>query len=85
LLPGDISATDRYFHEDITPPFILTDGRIAVPEGPGLGVEVDRATLDRLTSERETIAGGVDAPSPAVGRPAGAERSRLSRLLVTFH
>jgi len=58
LLPGDISATDRYFHEDITPPFILTDGRIAVPEGPGLGVEVDRATLDRLTSERETIAGG---------------------------
>ena len=58
LLPGDISATDRYFHEDITPPFVLVDGRIAVPEGPGLGVEIDRATLDRLTSERETITGG---------------------------
>jgi O-succinylbenzoate synthase len=56
LLPGDISATDRYYHEDITPPFVLSDGRITVPEGPGLGVEVDRRTLDRLTSERETIA-----------------------------
>jgi O-succinylbenzoate synthase len=58
LLPGDISATDRYFHEDVTPPFVLVGGRIAVPEGPGLGVEVDRRTLDRLTTDRETLVPG---------------------------
>jgi O-succinylbenzoate synthase len=55
VLPGDISATDRYFREDITPAFVLTGGEIAVPDGPGLGVDVDREALDRLTSERETI------------------------------
>ncbi|MHB1988763.1 MAG: o-succinylbenzoate synthase [Acidimicrobiales bacterium] len=51
-LPGDISATSRYFHEDITAPFVLDAGAIAVPTGPGLGVEVDRPTLDRLTTKR---------------------------------
>lgn len=49
-LPGDISATDRYFHEDITAPFVLEDGSIAVPKGPGIGVEIDRSVLDRLTT-----------------------------------
>src|SRR5208282_6293180 len=54
-LPGDISATDRYFHEDITPPFALHDGTIAVPKGPGLGVEVLQAALDSNTTESEII------------------------------
>jgi len=41
-LPGDISATDRYFDRDITAPFELDyDGTIAVPSGPGIGVDVD--------------------------------------------
>ncbi len=47
-LPGDISATERYYHEDIAEPaFVLNseDSTIGVPEGPGLGIEVD---LDRL-------------------------------------
>ncbi|MGD0874026.1 MAG: o-succinylbenzoate synthase [Acidimicrobiales bacterium] len=56
-LPGDISATDRYFHEDITPPFRLVDGTIAVPTGPGLGVEVLRPVLDALTTRFEALAG----------------------------
>jgi O-succinylbenzoate synthase len=54
-LPGDVSATARYYREDLTAPFLLTDGVIAVPTGPGLGVDVDTATLDRLTSERELL------------------------------
>lgn len=47
-LPGDISATERYYVEDIArPDFVLNaeDSTLCVPEGPGLGVEVD---LDRL-------------------------------------
>jgi O-succinylbenzoate synthase len=41
-LPCDISATDRYFAEDITePPFVLAEGsRIAVASGQGIGVVV---------------------------------------------
>lgn len=41
-LPCDISATDRYFAEDITePPFTLNpDSTLDVPEGYGIGVEV---------------------------------------------
>jgi O-succinylbenzoate synthase len=41
-LPGDISATDRYFDRDITETFTLADdGTIALPAGHGLGVTVD--------------------------------------------
>jgi O-succinylbenzoate synthase len=37
-LPGDTSASDRYYHRDITDPFVLDDGRLRVPTGAGLGV-----------------------------------------------
>ncbi len=50
-LPGDISASDRYWHEDIVePPFTLNpDGTLDVPRGPGLGVEVRRDRLEKVT------------------------------------
>ncbi len=54
-LPGDISATKRYFHADLTDPFVLVDGSIAVPGGPGIGVEVDQDSLDEFTREVELI------------------------------
>jgi O-succinylbenzoate synthase len=41
-LPGDISATDRYFDRDITEAFVLDrTGSLSVPGAPGIGVEVD--------------------------------------------
>ncbi len=50
-LPGDISATDRYYEEDIaTPRFILNpDSTINVPTDPGLGITVDLRALDKVT------------------------------------
>ena len=54
-LPGDISATARYFTEDITSPFVLEEGHIAVPSGPGTGVEIVRDVLSRLTTDREIL------------------------------
>jgi o-succinylbenzoate synthase len=36
-MPGDTSASDRYFVEDVTEPFVLEDGHVAVPTGPGIG------------------------------------------------
>lgn len=54
-LPGDTSASDRYFHRDITEPFVLRDGRLDVPTGPGLGVTVDEEFLDSITTWRGTL------------------------------
>jgi len=56
-LPGDISATDRYFEEDITSErFVLNPGStITVPNAPGLGVSVERSALDRATLARLEI------------------------------
>ena len=47
-LPSDISATNRYYDPDITePPFVLGGGSaLQLPEGPGIGVKVQRDRLD---------------------------------------
>ncbi len=55
-LPGDTSATDRYYAEDITPPFRLVDGHVAVPAGPGIGVQPDEEALTVFTRTAEWIA-----------------------------
>ena len=51
ILPGDISASDRYYARDITNErFVLNDdSTITVPNGPGLGVTVDRAALKEFS------------------------------------
>jgi O-succinylbenzoate synthase len=54
-LPGDISASRRYYHQDITAPFVIHNGHITVPAGPGIGVEVDPAALDEVTTATEWI------------------------------
>ncbi|HET9780740.1 MAG TPA: o-succinylbenzoate synthase [Candidatus Dormibacteraeota bacterium] len=56
-LPGDTSASDRYYKRDITEPFVLHDGRLSVPTGPGLGVNVDQEFLDSITSSVENAEG----------------------------
>ncbi|MGD8856409.1 MAG: o-succinylbenzoate synthase [Chloroflexota bacterium] len=57
-LPGDISATERYYKEDIARPhFVLNrkDSTIDVPDSPGLGVEVDMRRLRASTIRQETF------------------------------
>jgi o-succinylbenzoate synthase len=56
-LPGDTSASDRYYHRDVTEPFVLHDGQLRVPSGPGLGVTVDEEYLDSITTWWETLGG----------------------------
>ncbi len=57
-LPGDISASDRYFKRDIvTNPFRLNpDSTLSVPTGPGSGAEVDLEYLEHVTVEKIVIA-----------------------------
>ncbi|MBI4545265.1 MAG: o-succinylbenzoate synthase [Gemmatimonadetes bacterium] len=49
-LPGDTSASRRYWARDVVrPEFELQpDGTLAVPAGPGIGVEVDEGFLKTL-------------------------------------
>jgi O-succinylbenzoate synthase len=54
-LPGDTSASARYYHRDITEPFVLVDGRLNVPEGPGLGVNVDVAYMESITTSSQVL------------------------------
>ena len=50
-MPGDISASKRYYKEDIViPEFVVNpDGTMTVPTGPGIGVEVDMKMLEKVT------------------------------------
>lgn len=54
-LPGDTSASKRYYVQDITTPFELQDGHLAVPQGAGLGVEPVQSALDEYTESSEWI------------------------------
>jgi len=56
-LPGDVSASARYWSEDIIdPPVKVTArGTIVVPDQPGIGFEVNETRLDHLGVRRETI------------------------------
>ncbi|HEX6187332.1 MAG TPA: o-succinylbenzoate synthase [Pyrinomonadaceae bacterium] len=56
-LPGDVSASARYWHEDVIDPpvTVAASGTIRAPEKPGLGFEVNQARIDRLTVRSETI------------------------------
>jgi o-succinylbenzoate synthase len=55
-LPGDTSASARYFADDLTEPFVLDpDGTMAVPDGPGIGVVPRADRLEASTVRRGTL------------------------------
>jgi O-succinylbenzoate synthase len=55
-LPGDTSASSRYYAQDVTEPFVLENGTLKVPEGPGLGVAPLPDVLNEITTSIKTIA-----------------------------
>ncbi len=55
-LPGDTSASSRYFTDDITEPFVMDpDGTMVVPGGPGIGVIPRKERLEACTLRAETL------------------------------
>jgi O-succinylbenzoate synthase len=54
-LPGDTSASDRYYRTDITEPFVLEDGHLPVPTAPGIGVTPLPDALDEVTTSSEWL------------------------------
>ena len=57
ILPGDISASDRYYQRDITNErFVLNDdSTIDVPTAPGLGITIDEEALAQFTLSKITL------------------------------
>ncbi|MHB8274426.1 MAG: o-succinylbenzoate synthase [Dermatophilaceae bacterium] len=55
VLPGDTSASNRYYTQDLTAPFILESGHLRVPTGPGIGVAVLPDVLADVTSSTVNI------------------------------
>ncbi|MCZ4550072.1 o-succinylbenzoate synthase [Gordonia rubripertincta] len=54
-LPGDISSSARYFDRDLTEPFVAEGGMMAVPTGPGIGIDPDPQALSELTTWSEWV------------------------------
>jgi O-succinylbenzoate synthase len=56
-LPGDVSASARYWAEEIIEPGVTVSaaGEIAIPDTPGRGYEVRTDLIERLTVRKETI------------------------------
>ncbi len=55
-LPGDISASTRFYARDIvTEPIVVVDGQVAVPTAPGMGFELDHDFLDSITTSVTTL------------------------------
>ena len=56
-LPGDVSASERYWEEDIIEPPVTVSrqGTIKAPTTPGIGYEVNEARIEALTVRREMV------------------------------
>ncbi|MGB2670764.1 MAG: o-succinylbenzoate synthase [Candidatus Acidiferrum sp.] len=56
-LPGDVTASKRYWHEDIIDPEVTVSaqGTIRVPTGPGIGFEPRRDRIEKLTVRKERL------------------------------
>ncbi len=55
-LPGDTSASARYFDDDITAPFVMApDGTMELPNGPGIGVTPRPDRLEATTQRVEKL------------------------------
>jgi O-succinylbenzoate synthase len=63
-LPGDVSASERYWEEDIIEPPVSVSrtGTITAPDGHGIGFEVNEDFVDELTVRRDSIRLACQAP-----------------------
>ena len=64
-LPGDVSASARYWEEDIIEPAVIVSSRgtITPPNAPGIGFNVNVPRLEKLTVRKETINSPTSKPT----------------------
>lgn len=56
-MPGDVSASKRYWHEDIIEPEVevSAEGTINAPDGSGIGFEIKRDRIEHATKRRAVV------------------------------
>jgi O-succinylbenzoate synthase len=56
-MPGDVSASKRYWHQDIIEPAVEVSksGTIVAPDGPGIGFAVNERRIDELAVRRSIV------------------------------
>ena len=66
-LPGDVSASQRYWKEDIVEPEIevSAQGTIAINDQPGTGYRVREDLIEKLTARKEEVRRGAGASAPS--------------------
>jgi O-succinylbenzoate synthase len=62
-LPGDVSASKRYWKEDIIEPAVEVSqqGLITVPQTPGRGFQIKTDLIEKLTVRKQTLQAGVSS------------------------
>lgn len=62
-LPGDVSASKRYWKEDIIEPAVevSSEGMIAVPQAPGRGFKIKTDLIEKLTVRKQTLRAGASS------------------------
>jgi O-succinylbenzoate synthase len=60
-LPGDVSASKRYWKEDIIEPevSVRANGTIQVPQAPGRGFRIRENLIEKLTTRKQTLTAAV--------------------------
>jgi O-succinylbenzoate synthase len=68
VLPGDVSASQRYWDEDLIEPEVQVtpSGTIRVPTAPGIGYTVRTKRVEQLTTRLETLR-AVNSGVPVAG------------------
>ncbi len=55
-LPGDVSASNRFYAQDIVrEPIEIVDGHVTVPTAAGMGFDIDTDILDSVTTSITTV------------------------------
>ena len=56
-MPGDVSASKRYWHEDVITPEVEVSptGTITAPDGPGIGFEVRRDRIEKVSVRKVEV------------------------------
>jgi O-succinylbenzoate synthase len=68
VMPGDVSASKRYWEEDIVEPEITVSaqGTISVPTTPGIGFAVKRDYIEKLSVRSQEFSAKAEASSYSV-------------------
>jgi O-succinylbenzoate synthase len=69
-MPGDTSASDRYWEQDIIEPSVVlsSDGTVEVPVGPGIGYRVRAELIEKLKVDQQSFS----APAPVSISPSSS-------------